>query len=199
MRKEITVNRLWNIIEILSRVKSREFEFDNIVSKFDEHNVCGTVCCAIGWVINEQPEDLNLKWKLCIRKDLWSKYRYNEKELIVVDKKRNNSLSNFEIIGKLSKYLGVSNELVRFLFYGIDTRIWFKESGYEVIKQVVKYWEDYVDMDYNKWDFDHGFYTISIQMKQGSKSNLRQVINGFRFIHYLIENNYIKYNYKFPK
>lgn len=46
---ELGESRLLKMIQFLKELPEDKFDFSDVVSKYDDENKCGTVCCAIGW------------------------------------------------------------------------------------------------------------------------------------------------------
>lgn len=47
--RQIAIKRLEATIEMISNLKSKQFNYQNFVTKADKENTCGTVCCVAGW------------------------------------------------------------------------------------------------------------------------------------------------------
>lgn len=54
----IKYGKLLRLAKFLDTLKDEEFEFSDIVSKFDNKNHCGSVCCAVGWTPKLFPKEI---------------------------------------------------------------------------------------------------------------------------------------------
>lgn len=54
----MNIENLDKVISFLKELEEPEFNFGDVVSKFDQQNECGTVCCAAGWFPKIFPEQV---------------------------------------------------------------------------------------------------------------------------------------------
>lgn len=45
---EVNKKRMLKLIDFLMKLEPEKFDFNDVVADWDE-NLCGTVCCAVGW------------------------------------------------------------------------------------------------------------------------------------------------------
>jgi len=50
MRKSTRINRLQKLHDFLVQLPPKKFAIKEWVTRFNQKNECGTVCCAIGWM-----------------------------------------------------------------------------------------------------------------------------------------------------
>jgi hypothetical protein len=169
MEKKEILKRLWATIKKLVNLPDENFKYNLYVTKGDVDKGCGTVCCVAGWYPKWFPES-GLKWRLIDD-------GYN----------RSVTLGYWEDlkIDILSDYHGLSLNIIYFLFYGNRIDLTLSRKGLELKEQIFDYWKRDVDI------FDAGFENFRPQIKTGDNASKSQVIMGFRFIHYLIQNDYI--------
>ena len=52
-------NRLLKLADFLDNLPRKQFNFGDVVEKFDEKKNCGTICCAVGWCPTVFPRQWN--------------------------------------------------------------------------------------------------------------------------------------------
>ena len=68
----MNVENFDKLIDFLDNLEPSKFYFDDVVSKYDKDNECGTVCCAIGWTPAIFPE--KVEWYYLSVKAIDDKY-----------------------------------------------------------------------------------------------------------------------------
>jgi hypothetical protein len=166
MEKRQILHRLWATVKQLVNLPDDNFAYNLYVTKGNIDKGCGTVCCVAGWYPKWFPES-GLKWESIADKTV--------------------KLCNWETLVSdcLEDYHGLSFEIICFLFYGNQPSLTLSGKGLELKEQIFDYWKRDVDI------FDAGFENFCPQIKTGDNASKSQVIMGFRFIHYLIQNDYI--------
>jgi len=174
MKKKQILDRLWTTIEQLVNLSPRKFKYSETVAKGDLKKVCGTVCCVAGWYPKWFPES-GLEYRL---REISVDPSPGEVPYVYV------SGNHLPMNHTLKYYHGLAHSIINFLFYGECIYIRLSEKGEAVADEILKYWRKdiYIQIE-DSW---------YVQMKRGLNSNLAQVIMGFRFIHYMIENDYIE-------
>ena len=180
MKKSLILKRLWATIEKLVNLDPEQFSYSELVSEGNTEKVCGTVCCVAGWYPKWFPK-AELIWDLS----------YSSAGFIQgIDLYPVNNNISTNVSNKLSEYHGLNDDIIDFLFYGFITNLQLTEKGLLVADQIEEYWKKdvYVYPDYS----EDGVKYFQVEMARSTYSTLPEVIMGFRFMHYLIENDYIE-------
>lgn len=109
MKKNLTkvIEQLDLTIANMKTLKESEFDYSYLVSEFDEEKKCGTVCCVAGWYPKWYPES-GFRWVVTNKN--WPSMRNNHY-----------SYDSYNCIYQaLSDFHGVSQYIVKILFYGYD-------------------------------------------------------------------------------
>jgi hypothetical protein len=56
MKKELIIERLEKTIQMMKNLDEGSFDYSAWVSKYDHENMCGTICCVLGWYPKYFPE-----------------------------------------------------------------------------------------------------------------------------------------------
>lgn len=102
LTKAVILRRLQNTVKKLKALPNAKFNYESYVSESETDtngNLCGTVCCVVGWYPKWFPESE-------IR---WSSYGSLDSPI-------------GRIQDKLKQYHGISLDLVNVLFYGCEER-----------------------------------------------------------------------------
>lgn len=108
MMTSIQEDRVKRFIKFLKKLPKKKFRFVNVVSEFEEvdENICGTVCCAVGWLPSFDPD--KFKWHAKV---------YNEgckSRFLGVP-----YVNGKEIENDVCDYFGMTSEEVEAIFYNL--------------------------------------------------------------------------------
>lgn len=108
MNNEYIVKNLETIYEKIETLKPKEFNFNSYVEKCDKENLCGSVCCIVGW-FPKWFVNSGVGWDLSDPYDL---------DIITP-----NGSYKSEVIAHLCNLTGLTEAWVKYLFYGEDSPV----------------------------------------------------------------------------
>lgn len=106
MTKELKIERINGLLDMIQALKPTEFSYDYFVSEFNQENNCGTVCCLAGWMPKFFPES-HLIWKYS---EYWESYTLRVN--------LTTGPSEIRVIGALRAWFGLPMDIIGFIFFG---------------------------------------------------------------------------------
>lgn len=175
MEKDIILGRLKDTIDHLKSLPEDQFDYGSYVSEFNSGSSCGTVCCVAGWYPKWFPEAV-LEW-----------YPTGERFFSIRPSNHEEDETPFDVESQvelaLMQWHGLEESIISFLFYGSIESLDLKE-------------EAYIPEEYESYIVDKETGSFEVKMPSSLWSDLEQVILGFEFIYYLIENDCLE-NYTY--
>lgn len=135
---KIQEDRVKRFIKFLKKLPKKKFDFISVVTEFDEvdGNICGTVCCAVGWLPSFDSD--KFKWHVDVFNE-GCKSRFFGVPYV----------NGEEIENDLCDYFGMTSEEVDAIFYNLvenrdDNGFYGKTNEMVTKDDIIKALENFV-------------------------------------------------------